>query len=203
MNPSIAADTELRELALAVARNAVGPNLPIASVLAGQAITQSEYDRIKTNPTFQKYVAAYEKDLSENGFSFAAKAKVLAEHLLPEAFNLVKDKDVSGPARVKMMENLVDWAGLKPRQDAAALVAGTGFSIQIVIPSAGVAVNATQTARNRRDNGDSPLQPVIEVPATPTLAVSAPTIPGPARVSAVRFDEPEDYEYAGDDAPAV
>lgn len=203
MNPSIAADTELRELALAVARNAVGPNLPIASVLAGQAITQSEYDRIKTNPTFQKYVTAYENDLRENGFSFAAKAKVLAEHLLPEAFNLVKDKDVSGPARVKMLENLVDWAGLKPRQDAASLVAGTGFSIQIVIPSAGVALQATQTQSNRLANADANPLPVIEVPAAPALAVSAPTIPGPARTSSIRFDEPEDYEYAGDDAPAV
>jgi hypothetical protein len=202
MNPAIEADQTLRELALAIARNAVGPNNPLATVLAGEAITQTEYDRIKDNPTFQRYVAGYTKDLTENGFSFAAKSQVLAEELLPVAYALVKDPDVAGPARVKMMENLVEWAGLKPKAQAATIGGGTGFSITINIPSAGIAMQANQNAVTMGRPKDAIDVPVIEVPTAPTPE-QAPAVPAatpvPKRTSAIRFDEPEDFEYAGDD----
>lgn len=200
MNPAIEADQTLRELALAIARNTVGPNNPLPSVLAAQAVTQSEYDLIKTNPTFQKYVAGYTKDLTENGFSFAAKAQVLAEDLLPTAYQLVKDPDVAGPARVKMLENLVEWAGLKPKVAVNQTGGGTGFSIVINVPSAGIAMQANQNGVTLGRPKDVIDIPTIEVPAAP-VAEQAPAVP-PAptkRASAVRFDEPVDYEYAGDD----
>lgn len=196
MNPSIEADQRLREIALSVARNAVGPNNPIASVLAAEALTQSEYDRISPNPTFQKYVAAYTKDLTENGFSFAAKSQVLAEDLLQTAYNLVKDPDVAGPARVKMMENLVEWAGLKPKQSVMA-TGGVGYSIVINIPSAGVEMTANQKLHHM-GKADAIDVPTITLPsaASPTLPSD---VPGPPRTSSIQLQEPADYEYAGDD----
>lgn len=210
MNSAIDADQTLRELALAVARNAVGPNNPLSTVLAGEAITQTEYDRIAVNPTFQKYVAGYTKDLTENGFSFAAKAQVLAESLLPTAYKLVNDPDVAGPARVKMLENLVEWAGLKPKAQAAVAGSGTGFSITINIPSAGIALQANQHSVTM-GRPEAIEVPTIEVPTTPET-MQAPAVPVHApvldlgrerRASTVRFDEPEDYEYAGDDVVDV
>lgn len=198
MNTSIEADQQLRELALAVARNAVGPNNPLSQVLAGEAITQYEYDLIATNPTFQKYVAGYTKDLTENGFSFAAKAQVLAEDLLPVAHALVKDPDVAGPARVKMLENLVEWAGLKPKA-AASVASGSGYSIVINIPGAGIEMQANQHGV-RLGRADAIDVPTIVVPAAPPVASMA-DVPGAAKVTAIHFDEPEDYDYAGDDAP--
>lgn len=184
-----------------------GPNNPLVTVLAGEAITQSEYDRIAVNPTFQKYVAGYTKDLTENGFSFAAKAQVLAESLLPTAYKLVMDSEVAGPARVKMMENLVDWAGLKPKAQSAVVGSGTGFSITINIPSAGIALQANQHSVTMGRPTDAIEVPVIEVPTAPETmqAPAVPTAPAPTpkRPSAVRFDEPEDYEYAGDDVVDV
>ena len=203
MNSAIDADQTLRELALAVARNAVGPNNPLPTVLAGEAITQSEYDRIAVNPTFQKYVAGYTKDLTENGFSFAAKAQVLAESLLPTAYKLVMDSEVAGPARVKMMENLVDWAGLKPKAQSAVVGSGTGFSITINIPSAGIALQANQHSVTMGRPADAIEVPVIEVPTAPETMQAPAVPPSSKRPSVVRFDEPEDYEYAGDDVVDV
>ena len=196
MNPSIEADQRLRELALSVARNAVGPNNPIGSVLASEALTQAEYDRISPNPTYQKYLSAYTKDLTENGFSFAAKAQVLAEDLLPIAHALVKDPDVAGPARVKMMENLVEWAGLKPKQSVMA-TGGVGYSIVINIPSAGVEMTANQNMRHM-GAADAIDVPVITIPSNPSPTLPS-DVPGPAKTSTIRMEEPADYEYAGDD----
>lgn len=201
MNHALIADQTLRELALAVARNAVGANEPIATVLAAEAILPSEYARIETNPTFQRYVGAYTKDLTENGFSFAAKSQVLAEDLLPIAHALVKDPDVAGPARVKMLENLVEWAGLKPKA-AAVQTAGAGYSITINIPSAGIELQSNQNAMAVKKLQDVIEVPVINIPNAPREAAQAPDIPPTTekRASNITFDEPDTYEYAGEDA---
>lgn len=200
MNHALTADQALRELALAIARNAVGPNEPLGVVLAAEAITQSEYDRISQNPTFKRYVAGYTKDLTENGFSFAAKAQVLAESLLPVAHQIVMDPDVAGPARVKMLENLVEWANLKPKT-AQGPTAGVGYSITINIPTAGIELQANHNAQAVKKLQDVVEVPVIGIPAAPREVAQAPAVPPvpEKRVSVVRFDEPADTEYAGDD----
>ena len=105
MNSAITGDQLLRELALAIARNQVGANRPVHEVIAGESITQTEYDLISKNPQFQRYVDAYSNELREAGFSFAAKAKILAEDLLVTSYHMARDPDVPAAVRAKIHEN--------------------------------------------------------------------------------------------------
>lgn len=134
MHSGIYADALLRSVALAVARNQVGQQRPITELLPSEGITQQEYDDLSKDPQFKQYVDAYAKELTESGFSFAAKSRILAEDLLPMAYKMAKDGDVPAPVRAKMIENLVEWGDLKPRKDVALGQVGSGFSITINIP---------------------------------------------------------------------
>ncbi len=133
-NSAIIADQLLRELALAIARNQVGAMRPTHEVIAGEGITQTEYDQIATNPQFQRYVDSYCAELRDNGFSFEAKARVLAEGSLPMLYHMAHDNDTPAAVRRQIVADLVEWGKLKPKNtDLAA--AGPGFSITINIPS--------------------------------------------------------------------
>lgn len=184
MNRSISADVFLRDLALAIARNQVGANAPEHEVLAAEGISQQEYDAIKTNPTFLGYVTAFVKELNESGFSFAAKCRILAEDLLKDSYLMAKDDDVPAAVRAKIVENLVKWGDLEPRKNVDA-VAGPGFSITINIPG-----SLPTTASS---GANLPKADVVDVPT-----ITLPT-PKPKPVTSIYIDEPESYEYAGDD----
>jgi hypothetical protein len=134
-NSAILADQFLRDLALAIARNQVGAMRPTHEVIAGEGITQTEYDQISTNPQFQRYVDSYCTELRETGFSFEAKARVLAEGSLPMLYHMAHDPDTPAAVRRQVIADLVEWGKLKPKNDAGT-ASGPGFSITINIPSA-------------------------------------------------------------------
>ena len=179
MNNSINADQVLRELALAIARNNVGAMRPIAEILAGEGLTQQEYDDISANPQFKRYVESYSTEMKENGFSFAAKSRILAEDLLPAAYHMVRDPDIPAAVRVKIIENFVEWGELKPKNNAIS-TAGPGFSITINLPN--TANSAQKTI-------------VLEAETPKIDAKTSKT----AEYTPILLAEDEDYEYAGDD----
>lgn len=179
MHPSINADHVLRSLALSVARNLVGAMRPTSEIIASEGLTQTEYDQIAANPQFQRYVDTYKAELKENGFSFSAKSRVLAEDLLPSAYHMARDPDVPAAVRAKILENLVDWGDLKPK-NSANVGAGPGFSITINIPNV----------------GQTPAQTIVLEAETPQKpAEIAENVQKPT----VFLVEDENYVYAGDD----
>jgi hypothetical protein len=179
LHSSINADHLLRSLALSVARNLVGAMRPTAEIIASEGLTQTEYDQIALNPQFQQYVEAYKTELKDTGFSFSAKSRVLAEDLLPSAYHMARDPDVPAAVRAKILENLVDWGDLKPKNTSNA-GAGPGFSITINIPTV----------------GQTPAQTIVLEAETPQKALEiAENVQKPT----VFLIEDENYEYAGDD----
>lgn len=179
MHASINADQLLRSLALSIARNNVGAQLPVHTVLAAEGLVQAEYDEIAKNPQFQTYVTQYEADLKEQGFSFAAKSRVLAEDLLPTAYHMARDPDVPAATRAKMIENLVEWGDLKPK-NAGLQAQGPGFSITINLPS--TPNSAPKTLVLEAETPQNTLEVAEKQQKTPILLV-----------------EDDNYEYAGDD----
>tara|TARA_R110000868_G_scaffold100451_7_gene276259 strand:- start:1339 stop:1938 length:600 start_codon:yes stop_codon:yes gene_type:complete len=135
MHPSIAADQNLRELALSEARNTLGPNEPLSVFLSHECLTLPEYEAIARNPQYQRYLKDFKADLTENGFSFSAKARVLAEDLLADIYRMAKDTDTPAAMRVKTLENLVDWGRLAPKV-TADVASGPGYSITISLNGA-------------------------------------------------------------------
>lgn len=152
---------------------------PVQEILASEGLTQAEYDSISTNPQFQRYRDAYATELRDNGFSFAAKCKVLAEDLLPNMYHLARDPDVPAAVKAKIHENLVEWAELKPK-NSVQTTAGPGFSITFNIPA--------------MNSGSQPTMEAVVVENTPEIAQNPPKTHLP-----ITFSEPEDYVYAGDD----
>ncbi len=184
MRNAVLADNLLRDLAMATARNNVGAQRPIAEVAAGEGITLQEYNEIARNPVFLRYVDVYTTELSENGFSFAAKSRILAEDLLPTAYHMAKDLEVPAATRLKAIENLVEWGGLKPKNTSVDTGTG-GFSITINIPAAGTPAGA-DSAQKEPHKGHT-----ITVQAQPQLAERVEPL--------TKLLEADDYEYAGDD----
>lgn len=186
MHSSIHADQLLRELAISIARNSVGAMRPIHEVVAGEGLTQTEYDQIAANPQFQRYVDMYVKELKDSGFSFSAKARVLAEDLLPTLYHMAKDSDVPAAVRRQAITDIVEWAELKPKTNQIAQT-GPGFSITINIPS----------------TANSPQQTMILEAKTPEIVENTPFLLEETQKTGVfepiTLAEPEDYEYAGDD----
>lgn len=184
MHSSIHADQLLRELALAIARNDVGAKRPTYEIVAGEGLTQSEYDAIATNPQFQRYVDAYTRELTESGFSFEAKNRVLAEASLPTLYHMAHDPDTPAAVRRQIVADFVEWGKLKPKT-GSEMVSGPGFSITINLPS--TANSAPQTI-------------VLEAPSPKNSHEIAenPQILLENHVPIV-FSEGEDYEYAGED----
>ena len=179
MHSSIYSDQVLRELALSVARNNVGAMLPIHNIIAGEGLTQTEYDQIAANPQFKRYLEAYTNEMKENGFSFSAKSRVLAEDLLPVAYHMAKDPDVPAATRAKMIENLVDWGDLKPK-NSLNQASGPGFSITINLPST---------------PNSAPKTLVLEAEG-PQISTEIEEI---EQKQPILLLEDENYEYAGDD----
>jgi hypothetical protein len=182
LHSSINADHLLRSLALSVARNLVGAMRPTSEIIASEGLTQTEYDEIAKNPQFQHYVDAYKAELKDSGFSFSAKSRVLAEDLLPSAYHMARDPDVPAAVRAKILENLVDWGDLKPKNTSNA-GAGPGFSITINIPTVGqtpakTIVLEAETAENMQKTVEN-----AEITEKPTILLI----------------EDENYVYAGDD----
>jgi hypothetical protein len=181
---TITADTLLRSLALSIARNAVGAMRPLSEVLAAEGMVQSEYDLIAQNSQFKRYVDAYTADLKENGYSFAAKSKVLAEDLLPTAYHMARDPETPAAVRAKILENLVEWADLKPKK-VQENVGGPSFSITFNLPGA---LPHVEVVKNEVAD------------AIPKELASLPSFHTPEkRPSPIVFDEPDSYEYAGED----
>lgn len=208
MQNAVRADLFLQSLALSVARNQVGAERPIDDVIKSEGITLVEYNEISANPTFKYYLDQYTKELTESGFSFEAKCRVLAEDLLPNFYHMARDVDVPAPVRAKVMENLVKWAKLEPKNDIA-VGGNAGFSINIVLPDAENSAKTTTTVEIKpieQPEAPSSESDVIDgeyAEITSDAALSAPkndqkTINSRDILSEL-FDEEDDYEYAGDD----
>lgn len=132
----VSTEIDKEQLALALARNQVGEKLPLADVLRHQGVDESVADRYLSDPTFVNNVKRIAKELTESGFGFEMKARILAEEALKTVYRIVNDEDAPQAVRMKGVENLVEWGGLKPKNSSAATAGGPGFTIQIVVPQA-------------------------------------------------------------------
>lgn len=192
MHPSIRNDQNLRELALAEARNAVGPDEPLSVFLAQECLTLQEYEAISKNPTYKRYVKDFKAELTENGFSFSAKARVLAEDLLGDIYLMAKDVDTPAQMRVKTLENLVEWGRLAPKQTQNDLP-GSGFSITINLPGQNGSI--TVGASSPTPPADSPMADVVDPPPK-TVMKRLPVAPAGLDTDDLDLDTEFYYELA-------
>ena len=100
-------------------------------------MSPSDFEYYLTDKVFAGYVKAYSTELQENGFSFSAKCRVLAEDALKSMYQIAKDDEAPAAARVKSVENLVEWAGLGKKAQNDLQTGGGGPKYQLVINFSG------------------------------------------------------------------
>jgi hypothetical protein len=183
MHTAIKADHTLRSLALSVARNNVGAMRPVQEIYASSGLSQLECSEIALNPQFLRYVDSYTTELKDSGFSFSSKSRILAEDLLPTAYSMAKDIDIPAAVRQKIIENLVEWGDLKPK-NTTGMGGGPGFSITINLPGT---------------NGEGAKTLILEGISTRTDEDSYESYENQLKIPTFTLSEPADYEYAGDD----
>ncbi len=212
LNTDVRDDTFLRNIALSVARNMAGANVPKEHLLPILGLTDEEFELIAEDPQFERYVEQFHQELVNNGFSFEAKSRILAEDLLPIAYEMASSITTPAPVRAKMIENLVEWGNLKPKSNVSTLPGGAAFSISINLPgSTGPTekvITVTSEAKDEEKQGEIG-QKTRKKGVSPQKSAIIPKDdaikPMPVRTEEMKeklfglFDEGDDYVYAGDD----
>jgi hypothetical protein len=118
---NIAAREAWEEVAFEVARNQVGPRVPVHELLPVLALTEHEFAELCEDSLFKRRVKEYAKELTETGESFAMKARLQAEDLLKTNYRIAQDRDTPPSVAIAAIAATVRWAGLekKPGGDAA------------------------------------------------------------------------------------
>lgn len=119
------------------------PRLALDIVLAGADKAMEVFERYRidkdgacellANPVFLKQLETYKAEVEASGMTFRMKARVLAEDVLPHAYEMATDAGYPPAVRADMIQWLAKMADLEPRKDdPKGAVAGGGFSLQIL-----------------------------------------------------------------------
>jgi hypothetical protein len=112
-------------IAFALAKNEVGEKLPLGEVLTNLSLDLKSpaLRNLLNSPLFKTQYGAFVRELRESGESFRLKARVQAEELLRTNWAIIHDPIVPAAVRMKGIENVVEWADLKPKKTAEGPVA--------------------------------------------------------------------------------
>lgn len=111
------------ELALRVA--------PVADICAAYGITREAFEVLSAHPEFIRAYQAAVEALKQDGMSFKMKAKLQAEELLQQSWNLIHDVDTPPAVKATLIKDTVRWAGYEPKGGAGAGEGGPGLAISI------------------------------------------------------------------------
>lgn len=112
------------ELALAPPEDAGG-------IFAGHGFTQDQSIALLSDATFARLLERVTKEVKDQGLSFRAKARVMAEDLLQHSYSLATDPEVSAAVRLDAIKSTVKWAGLEPKEKDGAGTGGGGLTLNI------------------------------------------------------------------------
>lgn len=85
------------------------------------------------SPSIKLQVEQKRAEMKASGVTFRMKAEVLAEDIMLEAYHAAKDPEASNAFKLEAAKWLTKIADREPKQNTMA--PGTGFSLQINIPS--------------------------------------------------------------------
>lgn len=119
-------------VAFEFAHNHCGAKDSIEVLLVNCGITAHQFAALADDALFQKKCREYVKELTENGTSFALKARIMAEELLKTNYRLAKSPTTAASVVEKLISNTVRWAGLEKRPaDGPGESSGPKISINI------------------------------------------------------------------------
>ena len=88
-----------------------------------------------SDPLFLRKVGDLRAEVREKGMTFRLKARAQAEELLTTSWTLIHAPEVSAAVKADLIKSTVKWAGLEPKNDAAAEGIAGGVTISINLGS--------------------------------------------------------------------
>jgi hypothetical protein len=151
---------------MSLARNHVGNKLPLKEVLDADMIPVDFAELALKDPIFVEKTRTYVKQLTENGFGFKEKSRVLAEDGLKIAHKILHDSVAPANVRLKALENLVEWADLSPKEVVVPVNNDKtpAFSINIVLNGSQTGLSGVKTVEN-----------TATTPSTPSFQLTFPS----------------------------
>lgn len=131
--------------AMSVARNQVGPRRPVDELITDLGLTEHEFELLCEDHLFKRKVREFAKELTENGASFALKARVQAEELLKVQYRIASDPETPTSVAVTAIANTVRWAGFDRKPDATEGDVNSRPKISININLGGATTTKTVT----------------------------------------------------------
>ena len=117
------------ELALALARNALGMKLPITELLTQLGIDPNSMLALANNQSFKDMVKSYRAELEKDGEGIRLKSAVALEHSIPKLYALVHNDDTPANVVVQGIKQMADMAAIN-KQDTI-MPTGSGFVVNI------------------------------------------------------------------------
>lgn len=103
-----------------------------ADILRRYELSTAEYDEIWDNHIFRAELSKKHLELAKSGYTFKAKAQVLAEHHLKTFSDIIDDPDTPPDVVVKAMDKLAEWAGLSVKSQPPATANIAGNNVQVI-----------------------------------------------------------------------
>lgn len=105
-------------------------------VFARYGYTPAQALEFTETPAFEAMLARIGKEVRENGLSFRTKARVIAEELLPHAFQMATDPLTSSSTRATLIQWVTKVAGLEPKEAKDDGRSGGGLNLTIQFANA-------------------------------------------------------------------
>lgn len=97
-----------------------------AVVFARHNMTAEQAAALIQTAEFTALLAEAEKEIQQNGMSFKAKARALAEDLLPYAYEIATDDLAAGTVRADLIQWFARMAGYEPPKNDGKQTGGAG-----------------------------------------------------------------------------
>lgn len=116
--PSATQGVDTNTIAYALARNECGEKLPLGDALLAIGVdpAQPGVRQVLTSVNFKTKYAEFVKELKDSGESFKLKARVMAEELLKQKWELVHDVLTPPSVKSAAINDVVEWADLNPKK---------------------------------------------------------------------------------------
>ena len=119
------------ELALALARNALGMQLPVTELIEQLGVDQQHVVQLSKNESFVAMVKEYKAELSKDGEGIRLKSAVALEHSIKKLYTMIHNADTPANVVVQGVKQLADMANVGKNHEVAASAAGSGFVVNI------------------------------------------------------------------------
>jgi len=103
----------------------------IETILSRHDLTEAAWEHINSHPLFHRQVGVQARELSENGVSFRAKAKVQAEMYLVDLDHMISSPTTDQKVKLDAIKYVTKVADLEPRADKTESNGAPQVNIQI------------------------------------------------------------------------